>query len=119
VQTRHELAEIARGAAHLIGQRGLQKRNYVDIESGAICLQGALALAIEEITHLDPLRIIIDQRNTFLRLDQACVSLLRREGHGDILRGGLITPRWNDLPETTAEDVILLLKKVAEELETT
>ena len=120
MQTRHELAETARRAARLIEQRGLHKGDYIDIGTGAVCLQGALVLALGA-RDLRYNFLFTMQHDNFRSIDRACASLLRREGHdlktyGD--DGNYNLPSWNDRPEITAEDVVLLLKKEAEELET-
>lgn len=118
--TRSELANMARKAADAVQQRGLSKGTYSDT-TGAVCHNGALALAIGS-TPWDMANQGLTWRQVelFLRLDRACQSRLCREGFRDQITKGLgdvRTHAWNDLSFVTAEDVILHFKNVARELE--
>ncbi len=121
--TRQELAEIARRAASIIEQRGFHQGGYAASRAGtgAVCHNGALALALGSSPWaMNNMAMRIDEIQVFLRVDQACTSYLCRQGYGDDMKdplGDYRTHLWNDMPGRTAEDVILLFKNVARELE--
>lgn len=111
-----EAAQIAEEAARLISEHGHVKRNFGDDASG-FCIQGSLYRASG----------LMSETGYLMGAEQYPIL----DGHGHKLyseamhaaekrlqTSGLDTSPayWNDREETSAEDVILLLKHVAEDL---
>jgi hypothetical protein len=90
-------SEAALKAAGIMSERGHCKRATADAE-GRVCFIGAV-IAVPGISDGDPLRIMVTAEHVLAE------------------RGIRTTPiEWNNHPETTGEDVILLLKETAERL---
>ena len=91
-------SQVAIRAAQLISQRGLTKGRNQD-EEGALCHNGAVYMAVAE-----------DEEDKQLALEvigRSALVMQRQHSH-------LQQPhQLNDLPETSAEDIILLLKENA------
>lgn len=137
---REELATIARKAADVISQHGLAKTQLINAD-GAVCHNGALMIAAGLNLTTVFMQAALGFSQSFLQaqcdeqirmIDAACISRLLRDGLGDRMKAPWLnnfvtwegdtrdvyrTYVWNDHPSTTAEDVILLFKRVAEELE--
>ena len=96
-------ADIALKAAGLISTRGLAKGTLEDGE-GRICHDGAVNLAVTGVTALVTESGDYELAQEVLARTQLILS---RRGVSCGSSG------FNDLPETTAEDVILLLKENA------
>jgi hypothetical protein len=91
-------------AADLIAQRGHHKGDYICGDTGAVCALGAIQLAAYGFT-LSLFGGTCPPATTDLTLE---VTRLLEAEVGDNV------PTWNDHPDTTAEDVILALKKAAQ-----
>lgn len=91
-------AQVAENAARLISERGHYKGSY-EGPDGSLCLIGAVWEAAGMPTHITL---------------NACANRVM-EWVQEYLDAMSIV-RWNDRIETTGEDVILVLKKAAEEL---
>lgn len=97
-----EAARIAEEAARIISERGHWKGDYHGPD-GSSCLFGALYAA------MGLRREHYGWKAYTPMADAVCVPLYARVGEFDLVK-------WNDLDETTGEDVILALKQTAEEL---
>lgn len=96
-------AQLAEECAKLVAERGHCKKDMVD-ENGAICLYGALNLATSGNVEL----FMIEHPGS-LPVLMALKKRLNVCDDSDLFW-------WNDNPQTTGEDVILLFKHVAEDL---
>lgn len=105
-----EASEACWKAAEILAERGLCKGDLEDI-AGRVCFEGALRAAITG-SPLDLRRSTDFYYAVWDRAACAASKILRNE-HG--FPEGPV--KYNDLESTTQEDVILLLKKVAAELE--
>jgi hypothetical protein len=93
-------AEIAYLAAEILSERGLAKFAFED-ENGAVCFWGAISAA-------DPAASWTGGEG---EISTTARHILQERGYdGD-------TMTWNDLPQTSKEDVILLLKETGHRLE--
>jgi hypothetical protein len=95
-----DAARVAEEAARLITERGHHKDEYQDAD-GALCLVGAIAKA----ANCDPEYALYYSDNMNIVIGWLRAHL-----------GTMMITTWNDLDETTGEDVILVLKKAAEGL---
>lgn len=95
-----------RAAANLIRAGGLAKRTYRNPETGGHCTIGALA----EVTGKDTSSVMSSGL-----LDPLCQLLGASDPRHSILFTRITN--WNDLDNTTEDDVILLLEQAAEKLE--
>jgi len=117
-----ELAQYARKAAEIAAERGHCKHTEEDDE-GHVCLAGALNLAVCGDSRRDWFHLVRDDTTvTVERLLAAAAQILAarrgaefREETWFRFRESPIT--WNNLPGTSGEDVVLLLKQAAELLE--
>jgi hypothetical protein len=101
-------AQAARKAAEIIAERGLAREILQD-EEGHVCHNGAIFMAVAG-----------DARGS--RASEEQVNLVNQviSGSEEVLRrdGDVRYPfQFSDDPATSAEDVMLLLKKAAEVLE--
>lgn len=97
-------AQIAEDAARLISEKGLTKRIYHD-ENG-YCMRGA-------VYHVAG---IPNETTARLFSGQVCPEVPDVFAAVEHLTAGLPISIWNDLPEITKEDAVLILKRAAEEL---
>lgn len=97
-------AQIAEDAALLISEQGLTKHIYHDVNG--YCIRGAVyhIAGIPNETHA---RLFPGQ------VSPAVPDVFSAVKH---LIGGRAISTWNDRPETTKEDVVLILKRAAGEL---
>jgi hypothetical protein len=105
-------ADIALRAADLISERGHCKHTSQDDE-GRLCFSGAVKTALGEnpyyafdptwFNSADPCRE--EKISFFIEIFSAAHRIL-----------GILPVDYNDDPQTSGEDVILLLKRIAEEL---
>lgn len=117
-------AELLERAAEILAERGHHKGGYVAMDSPKVCAAGAVNTAWCE--HYRPLRdrhdwpmppVIAPSREA----EDVHVAMLDRLHHaiyggdGRRINGWDVAEiaSWNDLPETSAEDVILALKRAA------
>jgi hypothetical protein len=100
-------SEIAYRAAEIMSERGHCKNALTD-EEGRVCLIGAL----EAVTH--------GNSGDYFRVLETANAILRERGEDSFLSPGnpFLSIFYNNHPDTTGEDVILLLKAAGKELET-
>lgn len=102
-----EAARVLREAAEYIGEHGWIQGDVEDEATGSVCALGAinavLPIAWEDFGALDAM-------TAYLGL----VHPLRTEVVGFTMHP---VAKWNDAKERTAEDVVLAMKRTAEELE--
>jgi len=116
-----ELAQYARKAAEIAAERGHCKYALEDDE-GHVCLSGALYLAVcgdsRRVWWPPPVRD--DTRVTVERLLAAAAQILAARRGAEFREETWFRESpidWNNLPGTSGEDVVLLLKQAAELLE--
>ena len=110
----HEtLAEICLKAADLIATRGLAKNMLID-EKGAICNNGAVLIAM----NLPELDLLEAATTKDVRISENLAAIRSVESLilGEMRVSETMPWSYNDLDSTTAEDVILLLKRTAERI---
>lgn len=100
-----EAAELAEKAAIILMQRGHYKGEY-EAEDGRVCLFGALNTVAYGQAR-SPGYHLIDPAYLLLAIHLERVAA--RDYHNNAVH-------WNDAEETSAEDIILVLKTIAEEL---
>lgn len=108
-------AEVARRAAEIIASRGLAKHALEDAR-GRVCHDGAIRTAlgascISVTADGLPEKMRDDQFRLYCSVQNATRTILHSQG---FYGAGWL---YNDEPGTTAEDVILCLKRAAELLE--
>jgi hypothetical protein len=97
-------------AADVIGQLGLTKDQLQDRDTGAVCLRGAINIALSG----SPFNWGDDRDVTDAIVAVAHTSrILSTFAPFDDLEIYDVV-RWNNAPDTTADDVILLLRRAAE-----
>lgn len=101
-----EAADACRQAADAIQERGIAKGAYFE-HTGEVCLYGALAVALTGAP-----RSLIGCTDPSLA--EIKVALGKRFDADSAIPGAF---EFNDLPDTTAEDVAKVLLQVADELE--
>lgn len=87
-------AEVLAATREVLAERGWHQGNFMDADTGAVCIVGALDAVVPEGVGDD---VIVPLRDA---IGVPC---------------GLQITQWNDAPERTYEDVVLALKH-AEEL---
>jgi hypothetical protein len=92
--------DILRRAAELLGERGWCQGEIEDGD-GRMCAVGAIRRAASEVMHTR------HSWSESVALNRLRGQVRTREMHS--------IPRWNDAPERTAEDVILAMKRAAED----
>lgn len=98
-----EAADVLRDAAEYIGEYGWIQGDLEDQFTGSVCALGAITRAMRDGWN-----------------DHGALEALRRHlGLAPQTRDFILHPvaRWNDEKERTAEDVILAMKRAAEELD--
>ena len=102
-------SELYYKAAEIISERGLAKKKAQDEETGAVCMSGALSLAWYGTVYF----IVNDHEYTtaWRCIEASACMILQDRGKG------LHFVDFNDAPETSKEDVILLLKECGSRLE--
>ncbi len=107
------LAEVCLKAADIIATRGLVKGQLYD-ETGAVCNNGAILIALgvpEEHFGINDLERHYPELEALSAIGVVERLILENTD------AGIITPwEYNDLDSTSAEDVILLLKRTAEKI---
>lgn len=101
------VANNLRKAANIIEQRGLFKGDFIDPDSRAVCILGAINVAkygVASPRALDQLGI---ERQSVYATAEARVMK-------DFLNGS--PDSWNDMPERTKEEVINALRDCAAQL---
>lgn len=109
-----EAREILAEAAEYIAEHGWNQGGYVDKETGGVCALGAIWSARDGVlftkTYATDPETGRYQDSQYLKEIRACNSaLFLLTQH----LGSTHIPSWNDMPERTAEDVILALKGAA------
>src|SRR5690349_20433439 len=99
------LSEVAYKAAEYMAGHGYCKGRTKDPMTGEVCLGGAVVYG----TNFG-IRMYLDSDSLPLRLLRELDKFTEREF-------GMSYTGWNDREETTAEDAVLLLKRLARELE--
>lgn len=96
-------AEILVRAAELLGEKGWCQGTPRNAQ-GEMCARGAICAATHELAGDDPISWAWWNADSRLR------DYVNKETglHMDV-------PDWNDMPERTAEDVILMMKRAASE----
>ena len=98
-------SEVAYRAADVIAERGHCKHNLQD-ERGRVCLNGAVNVAAYGDAFLET-------PSTWRKIGGVIRDIMIAEGRDSDC--GPVS--WNDEPDVTGEDVILMLKKAAARLE--
>jgi hypothetical protein len=88
-------SDVLRKAAEILGERGWCQRSSMD-DQGHLCALGALGVASRAISP-----------SAYTKAGAALARHLCIESRYDI-------PEWNDVQGRTAEDVILAMKRAAE-----
>jgi hypothetical protein len=109
-------SQIAYKAAEIMSQKGHCKGRIQDAE-GRLCLYGALWMAaagsVRAAQYYQPENE--EQRYTIKIISERVATLLRKE---NLCSSPVDTEiSWNDMPSTTMEDVVLILKRTGEEME--
>jgi hypothetical protein len=110
-------AEVARKAAQIISERGLAKGVLMDLQ-GQVCHDGAIFLALGvPITGAlsADCHFGSPEQEMSIRIRLASREILQHRSGGEPSCD--IPYFFNDQDSTSAEDVILLLKEAAEQLE--
>jgi hypothetical protein len=105
-----DAAGIAYRAADILSERGLAKGEYED-EHGSVCFWGALSRASGKDPDCDGFSLSAGEVDA---IDRAASAILLERGVTYPCTNIII---WNDSPDVTREDVILLLKETGRRLE--
>ncbi len=109
-------AEVVRTAAELIRRQGHCKGAAVD-RQGRLCLMGALAAAITDLYMTSSGVFTPRSRDAVKEAAAAVIAAQFPERYVISSRAGVATVKFNDHPDTTAEEVIAVLEKAAAGLE--
>lgn len=111
-------SEIAERAAEVVAQRGHTK-GFMYNEAGNVCAQGALHVALAELIGLTgPTIKLYRTGDQLLNHNDRYPTLYRAvcDTAFTLLEERYVLEGYNDLAQTSAEDVTLLLKRTAEAL---
>jgi hypothetical protein len=107
-------AQIAYKAAEIASQRGHCK-NIEEDEEGRVCFIGAVNLAMYGQPYR-PGEIFINNDHPITTILLTAAEILRKRGVSE--SSGMSQPIfWNNRDSTTGEDVVMLLKETAVELD--
>lgn len=112
-------ADMARAAGDLIATHGLAKGQLYDEDTGGYCFLGALYEVSDNNHSFPDLAFRVEIMDRAKEIMNRAKELLNAE-HGEpdcLLSAGGTVVDFNNDPQTTAEDVILLFKRTAESLE--
>lgn len=118
--TEMEASDVARKAAELMSERGHCKFR-LESADGQLCYIGALNMALYGVSF--PVTQSDDRLLNLIMNTSTCIIQDRARAAGELKHISLREPwehdpiAWNNRPETSGEDVILLLKETAARLE--